>query len=91
MSLEWPLIRDLRLRYYSTRRDRTQGWMQLRLDGPGGALSFDSHLEGFDDLVRRAAAAARTAGLKLSAATLDNLGALGIDRSGLGGEGEAAP
>ena len=91
MSLEWQSIRDVRLRYYSIRRDRTQGWMQLRLDGPKGPLSFDSNLNGFDDLVRRAAAAARAAGLKLNATTLDNLGALGIDRTGLGAESEEQP
>jgi len=89
MSLEWQSIRDLRLRYYSTRRDRAHGWMQLRLAGPAGSLSFDSNLDGFDELVRRAATAARAAGLKLNPTTLDNLGALGIDRTGLGGDDEA--
>lgn len=91
MSLDWSALKGLRLRYYSTRRDRTQGWMQLKLDGPDGTVGFDSHLDGFDDLVRRAAAAARAAGLVLNEATLDNLGALGIERAGLGGADEARP
>lgn len=90
-ALDWTVLKGLRIRYYSTRRDRTQGWMQLKLDGPDGTIGFDSHLDGFDELVKRAAAAARTAGLTLNEATLDNLGALGIERAGLGSADEARP
>jgi hypothetical protein len=52
--------------------------MQLTLQGERKRLRFDSTLEGFDRLVRRAVAAASRNGVSLSAATLANLAALDI-------------
>ena len=77
-TIAWSELSDLRLRFYSTRRDRARGWMQLKLRSPGGRLSVDSTLDGFDAIARRAAAAAVRNRLALGSATLANLAALGI-------------
>lgn len=74
----WDGMEGLRLRFFSTRRDRTGGWMQLTVKGGGGALSFDSSLDEFESLARRAAAAAARNELPLNVATQANLAALGI-------------
>lgn len=74
----WQHLQSVRLKYYSTRRDRRGGWMQLVLMFNNKRLRIDSGLEGFDDVVRRAAAAARGVGLALDATSLTNLAALGI-------------
>ncbi len=80
--LAWEKLKDVRLNYYSTRFDRTGGWMQLMLKGNGGpdsgTIRLDSTLEGFNEIARQAAEAARAAGLSLSDATRANFGALGI-------------
>lgn len=71
-------LRDFRLDYYSTRRDREAGWMQLTLrDGSGGVLKVDSRLERFGDLVERAATAAGQDRLPMDASTIENLKAIG--------------
>lgn len=81
-SLAWENLKAVRLNYYSTRFDRSGGWMQMMLQGHGGpdgaTIRIDSTLEGFSEIARRAAAAAREAGLPLSEATRANFGALGI-------------
>lgn len=77
-SLRWDEIRSLRLDYYSTRGDRTGGWMQLTAKGPSGKIRVDSALEDFVSVVRAASDAARKAGLEVSEATQANLGHLGI-------------
>ena len=77
-SLRWDEIRSLRLDYYSTRGDRTGGWMQLTAKGPTGKIRVDSALEDFVSVVRAASDAARKAGLEVSEATQANLGHLGI-------------
>ncbi len=77
-TLDWAGLTDLVLRFYSTRRDRSRGWMQLTLKAPGRALRFDSSLEGFDELITRAAQAAQAKGLALSPATQANLRELGV-------------
>ena len=76
-TIAWPALSDVRLRYYSTRRDREQGWMQLTLRGGGRRLTVESSIEDFDAIARDAAAMARRNGIDLSEATLNNMMALG--------------
>ena len=78
-AIAWGELADLRLRYFSTRRDRQGGWMHLVLQGGGRTLALESTLSGFDAVVEAAAAAARQNGVAVSPATRDNLLALGID------------
>jgi hypothetical protein len=76
--IPWAELDRLKLAYYSTRRDRKSGWMQLQLRAGRARLSADSRLDGFEQLARRAAHAAAERGLELSDATAANLQALGV-------------
>lgn len=76
--IPWTELDRVKLAYYSTRRDRKSGWMQLQLGGGRARLSVDSRLDGFEQLARRAALVAAERGLMLSDATAANLQALGI-------------
>jgi len=76
--IPWAQLDRMKLAYYSTRRDRKSGWMQLELGAGRARLSLDSRLDGFDRLVRHAATAASERDLELSEATAANLQALGI-------------
>lgn len=78
-AIAWPELRDLRLRYYSTRRDRQKGWMHLTLKGGGRALRLESTITGFDAIVERASEAAGANRLRVAEATAENLIALGIE------------
>ncbi len=77
--LSWDKLRDVRLRYYWTKSDRTGGWMQLTLKGEGATIRLDSALDGFVDIARRAARAVAENGLTVSPVTATNFGSLGID------------
>jgi hypothetical protein len=81
VSLAWNDLRAIKLSYYSTRTDRTGGWMQLTLRGENGkpAIRLDSSLDDFEHVARLAAAAARHHGIAVTAATQSNFSALGID------------
>jgi hypothetical protein len=76
--LAWDQVRDFRLAFYSTSRDRAGGWMQLRLAGDSVRLRADSSGENFAALVAAAHAAAAARALPLDDATRANLKALGI-------------
>ena len=77
--VEWGRLDRMKLSYFSTKRDRSDGWMQLSVGSAGGRLvKVDSSLEGFHDIVDRAAHAAGAAGLQLSQATRANLKAMDI-------------
>jgi hypothetical protein len=77
-AIRWEELRSLRLDYYSTRRDREEGWMQLKLSDAQHTLRIDSELDGFAELARAAARAAAARGLALEASTLSNLEALRV-------------
>lgn len=77
-TLAWHELDRMKLAYYSTRRDRKSGWMQLDLVAGSARVRLDSRIEGFDQLVRRAAEVAGARGLALNEATLSNLEVLGI-------------
>jgi hypothetical protein len=80
--VRWGGLERIRIDYYSTRRDRTKGWMQMKLVGDGGTLRLDSSLEGFAEIAGRAAREATRLGIALPAATRTNLAALGFGGGG---------
>lgn len=81
--VEWKRLDRLKLSYFSTKRDRSGGWMQLSVGSAGnGTVKVDSALDGFYDIVERAAQAAEAGGLELSPATRANLRSMGLSVSG---------
>jgi hypothetical protein len=77
-SIVWGELDRMKLAYYSTRRDRQDGWMQLELRSGRSRIRLDSRITGFTELVKMSVRAAEARGLALSAATLANLAALGV-------------
>ncbi len=77
--VEWGRLDRMVLSYYSTKRDRSAGWMQLVVQSAGArSVKVDSSLDGFYDIVERAAQAAEARKLALSRATRANLRSMGI-------------
>ena len=76
--LAWRELTRVRLAYFSVRRDRGEGWMELKLEAGPKRLRVDSRLDGFDEIARRSAIAARVASLPLDSSTVQNFRALGV-------------
>jgi len=77
--LPWQEVGRMQLAYYAPRRARQDGWLQLTLRGRRGPkIRVDSTLDGFDEVLRRATAAATRNELPLDPATQANLAALGL-------------
>jgi hypothetical protein len=76
--LEWSALERVKLGYYATKRDGSNGWMQLVLKGPGQHITVDSRIEGFEAIARAAAHAALDRGIEITPTTAANFGALGI-------------
>jgi hypothetical protein len=83
-TIRWADLDRMKLVYYSTRRDRRDGWLQLELRAGVSTIRLDSRIDGFNVLVERAALAAAARGVELSAATLANLEALGVATPAVG-------
>jgi len=96
-SIRWEDLAYVRLNYYSTRRDRGLGWMQLTLKSSAGKSSagatvrLESSLEGFDDIAEQVVEAARSRGIRMTDTTISNFAALGIDADFEPAAAETAP
>lgn len=83
-AVSWDELDSMKLRHYTTKSDRTGGWMQLDLGSPHASIRIDSRLDCFAEIVRAAAGEALRRERPLDPATLSNLRALGVpvDRDG---------
>jgi hypothetical protein len=77
-TVRWGDVDRVKLAFYSTKRDRSYGWMHLTIRGGGNRLGLDSVVEGFDDIAARAAEAAAANRVRLSDTTVRNFAALGL-------------
>ncbi len=77
VAIAWDDLTALKLQFFSTRRDRRNGWMLLVLKDGRRTLKLESTLTGFDEIVDHAAATAKAKGLALTDATTNNLLAMG--------------
>lgn len=85
VTIGWDRLRAVELAYYSTRRDRGAGWMQLVIRGPGKAIRVDSDIDGFDGIVATASSRALQLGRPFHERTRINLASLSIDVGGAAG------
>jgi hypothetical protein len=77
-SIRWDALRALQLEYYSTRSDREEGWMQLKLRDERSTIRIDSGIGDFARLAGVAAQQAERRNVVLDAASRANFAALGI-------------
>lgn len=85
--IPWHSLTDARLRYYSTKRDRSGGWMHLRLEAPSGTLRVDSTIADFGRIAERVSAAVRALDLPVDEVTRANFRALGAPVDDLPADG----
>lgn len=79
-NVTWQNLSEVRLKFFSTWRDRKSGWMQLSLkEGHRSVVRIDQGLEGFQDLAGIVLARGMKRGLTLDENTRRNAAALGID------------
>jgi hypothetical protein len=74
----WDELDHFALRYYTLRRDKEAGWMDLKLGAAGRTVTLDDRVDGFHAILARAWQAARDRDLGVSASTFANLTAAGL-------------
>lgn len=77
-EIAWDKLDHVSLAYFSTWRNKTGGWMQLKLKGEGQTLRLESSLTGFREVARRAEAAGRANQLTMDKTTRRNFEALDL-------------
>ena len=76
-TLRWKDVTVVKLRYFSTHRDRSKGWFQLTMKGSTGSISVDSTLDDFHVLLKFCAEVVLRNALELSETTTENFAAAG--------------
>ena len=74
----WSELSKLRLKYFSTRRDKTGGWMQLEMTGNGRRIAVNSTISDFADMLARATDAAKANGIDIDEASLANIASINV-------------
>jgi hypothetical protein len=78
-TIAWDALRSIQLNYYTTRSDRSNGWVEFVIRGASGLIRIESSLEGFADIVARVAREALRRERPLDDRTRAHFAALGID------------
>lgn len=76
--VRWADLARMTLSYYTVKRDKSDGWMELTLKDAQATIKLDSRLSGFLAIVVKAAQVARERRIPLNQITLSNLKALKI-------------
>ena len=76
--VRWADLARMTLSYYTVKRDKSDGWMELILKDDKATIKLDSRLDGFLAIVVKAARVARERRIPLNQITLSNLKALKI-------------
>ena len=76
--ISWAALKAMKLRYYSTQRNRDNGWFQLQLETDSERIKLDTNLDAFDQILAAAYHAALGNQLTLDTATRENLIALNL-------------
>ena len=74
-AVAWDDLADVRVRYFTTRRDGENGWMELSVLGGTNRITIDSDIDGFADLLVHVREMADARGLELTEATSENIDA----------------
>lgn len=78
VRLSWGSIDRVSLRFFSTKRDRSEGWMELSLSAGRQRVTLDSTLDGFRAIAARCAQVAAENNIRLSSSTVENFRSLGV-------------
>ena len=77
-DIAWDALRTVALNYYTTRSDRSQGWIELVVRGRRGTIRVQSVLQGFDEIVAFAVREAEARNCAFTDRTRTHLAMLGI-------------
>jgi len=77
-TIRWDALDRFALRYYTLRRDKEAGWLDLKLGGGGTSITLDDRMDGFRHILERAWEAARSRDIGISSSTYANLTAAGV-------------
>ena len=74
----WENLNGTKLRFFSTKRDRDSGWMELTLLTSSGKFKIDSSIDGFNEIAESVAKNLDHRNIKIDATSVENFNAIGV-------------
>ena len=75
-QIGWSDISALKIKYFSTRKNKKNGWLQMTVGGAGQSISVDSKISGFRDILKQRHRSRRRQRVSLDEASTANMEAL---------------
>jgi len=77
-EISWDDLTKAKLRFFTVKRDRDAGWMELTLFKGKAKTKIDSRIEGFNDIAAAVARTVEDKGVVIDENSVENFNALGI-------------
>ena len=78
--IAWDAVTELKVRYFATRRDQSDGWMQVTVKSEAESVSFDSDIFDYDNVLATIWQAVGHRDIAMNDTTVSNLSSLGFRR-----------
>jgi len=77
-SITWDEMTGAKLRFFTVKRTRDSGWMELTLFKGKKKAKIDSSIEGFNEIAAAVAEKAESKGIRIDENSVENFNSLGI-------------
>ena len=77
-QISWENLKGTKLRFFSTKRDRDTGWMELTLLTSSGKFKIDSSIDGFNGIAKAVAKNLDGRNIKIDPTSVENFNAIGV-------------
>ena len=83
-TINWEDIEGAKLRFFTVKRDRDAGWMELTLTTTVGKFKIESDIDGFNEIAGAVARALEANAVVFDANSVENFNAIGIETNSPG-------
>ena len=77
-KITWQDLNGTKLKFFTMKRDRDSGWMELTLLTSRGKVKIDSSIDGFNEIAKSVAHAVESREIKIDETSVENFNAIDI-------------
>ena len=77
-KIKWSQVNGTKLRFFTVKKARDAGWMELILLTSSGKIKIDSSIDGFNKIAEAVAQAVERMDVKIDETSVENFNSLGI-------------
>ena len=83
-KIQWQQLTGAKLRFFTMKRDRNSGWMELTLLTENGKYKIDSSIQGFNKIAQAVVHSAEANNVVIDKTSVENFNGIGIQTKSSG-------